>query len=80
MEAANWQEAKTLRAYIAAVEQQPVSGKQLFKHREWSAWARDQADRLDPLTPSPPSILDTPYCRFRELGHFEVLDENGNIT
>lgn len=78
-EANDWQQAQTLRAYIATVEALPVKQKQRSERAAWVQWARDQADRLDPLIASPPSIMDTPRSDYRELGPFEALDENGNI-
>jgi hypothetical protein len=48
--AEQWQQAKLLREYIEAVEQNegPVStGSDLER---WLAWARNEADRIDPLT------------------------------
>ncbi len=77
--AANWQQAQVIRAYIAAVEAQPVTKKQRKERKVWTAWAHDQADRLDPLSVSPPSILDTPHRRYRKLGEFEILNEDGSI-
>lgn len=60
--AAAWREAENLRAYIEAAEERAIrehgrieEGSEL---NHWLKWARQQADRLDPLTPSPPSILD----------------------
>lgn len=50
----NWNESNQLRAYIRAVK------KKHIKSAEWVKWANDQADRLDPLMESPPSILDKP--------------------
>ena len=52
--AADWAESNRLRSYIDAVEN--VHGEKVPP--EWYTWARDQAERLDPLKESPPSILD----------------------
>jgi hypothetical protein len=61
-DAENWDKAKTIRAYIQEIERLASIGKlPLDLDRdveEWLKWARAQADRLDPLTSSPPSILD----------------------
>ncbi len=60
--AANWQKSKQVREYIEAVKKEAirengeiVQGSEMDR---WLKWANDQADRLDPLTESPPSILD----------------------
>jgi len=60
-QAKDWQTSKLIRelietardAYSAAGPIQPDS-----KIAAWIEWATKQADRLDPLKPSPPSILD----------------------
>ncbi len=35
-----------------------ISGKKDQEIEQWVTWATSHADRLDPLKPSPPSILD----------------------
>ena len=61
-EAENWKRSQILREYIAEIEKHKINGElpiNLDKPlAEWLQWAYDQADRLDPLSPSPPSILD----------------------
>jgi hypothetical protein len=57
-EASAWQEAQKLRTYIAAAE--------VFRSAVWAEWASRQADRLDPLVPSPTSILDTPASHYED--------------
>jgi hypothetical protein len=72
----NWKRAQTMREFLAIYrnqldkEQQPIeAGSELEK---WLDWAEQQADRLDPLVQSPPSILD----RANELiGADEESDE-----
>jgi len=61
-ESENWRKSQLVRSYLAEIEQvlskrtQPVeSDSDLAK---WIHWAYQQADRLDPLIKSPPSILD----------------------
>ncbi|MDD5677010.1 MAG: hypothetical protein PHW60_03335 [Kiritimatiellae bacterium] len=61
-QAKNWQASQKLREYIIAVRANAMthgknidSGSDLGK---WLEWAKQQADRLDPLVESPPSILD----------------------
>lgn len=51
-EATAWHRADRIRKYIAAARE---SGA---KDAEWIAWAEREADRLDPLKPTPPSIVD----------------------
>lgn len=58
----NWKRANTLREFLVIYrnqltnEQQPIeAGSELEK---WLDWAEEQADRVDPLVQSPPSILD----------------------
>jgi hypothetical protein len=61
-EAQNWKRSLILREYLTEIERRAGAGEVSFTLEkplaEWLKWARDQADRLDPLTPSPPSILD----------------------
>jgi hypothetical protein len=78
-EAEGWQQAKTIRAYLAAIKVQARSGRAIEGGAEWIAWASDQADRLDPLRPTPPSVLDTPPDQYRAPGLNEYLDEEGTI-
>lgn len=51
-----WHESQRLRAYIQAVAEGPDGQSEAT--RTWVAWATSVADRLDPLAPTPPSILD----------------------
>jgi hypothetical protein len=57
-----WFKSNLIRQFISALESAQEAGDCPFKPqgdlREWLKWARDQADRLDPLKPSPSSILD----------------------
>jgi cell division protein FtsB len=57
-DAAAWRRAEAVRAFAAAraAAGDPDNDADL---REWLAWAGDQADRIDPLRPNPPSVLDT---------------------
>ena len=63
-EARSWTSSQNLRLYIEARRR-----KHLANHGEidpdgefahWLVWATQQADRLDPIAESPPSILDEP--------------------
>lgn len=57
-----WKKSILVRDFINAVEAAaragyyPIEPKEELKN--WLKWASEQADRLDPVTPSPPSILD----------------------
>ncbi|MSN27177.1 MAG: hypothetical protein GJV46_15060 [Geobacter sp.] len=56
-ECAAWHESQRLRAYIrAAYEAGPFDPESPFA--KWLVWASLQADRMDPLKNSPPSVLD----------------------
>ena len=61
-DAAAWSEAEEVRRYITAVRARAeATGQPIDPESEtgrWLAWASNQADRLDPLRESPPSILD----------------------
>jgi hypothetical protein len=56
-----WKKSEDLRQYIAAVMEK-VKNDEAFSVKinaeSWLVWALQQADRLDPLTKSPPSVLD----------------------
>jgi len=58
----NWKRSQILREYIAEIETLKTNGELLINLdrplTEWLKWAKDQAVRLDPLSASPPSILD----------------------
>jgi hypothetical protein len=61
-DAEDWGKSKVIREFIAAVKKERFSGNQVYEVQEdfdsWLRWAKEQADRLDPLTPNPPSVLD----------------------
>jgi hypothetical protein len=61
-EANSWYQSKTLREYIREVERSAAERHGTIEENsemfQWLQWAGQQADRLDPLRPSPPSILD----------------------
>lgn len=63
-EARYWRASQDLRGYIEARKQMQLAiyGRidPESDFARWLAWATQQADRLDPLTESPPSILDEP--------------------
>ncbi|CAB1059842.1 hypothetical protein D1BOALGB6SA_4607 [Olavius sp. associated proteobacterium Delta 1] len=61
-EAENWKLSQILREYIAEIERLSTAGELSLNLEkplaDWLKWAQDQADRLDPMSPSPSSILD----------------------
>ena len=61
-DAENWRKSQLLREYIVEIERLIQAGTCPFQpegdSEDWLKWAKQQADRLDPLTPSPESILD----------------------
>ncbi len=61
-DAENYHKSRLIRDFIAAVENERLKGNPVYvtddDYENWVRWARDQADRLDPLADSPASILD----------------------
>jgi len=60
----NWHQNQRIRQYVEAFREAALNkhgtiepGSDIDK---WITWAIQQADRLDPLVKSPPSILDEP--------------------
>jgi hypothetical protein len=49
----NWYKSRQIREYISAVEEMASSGKYTFNMEggveSWIKWAKEQADRFDPL-------------------------------
>jgi predicted S18 family serine protease len=58
IEVENWHRAAKIRAYIEAVKSKAKENADAASLAEWISWAEQQADRLDPLVESLPSILD----------------------
>ena len=77
--AENWERAQLIRAFVAAIEAQPIRSGGRKKRKAWAKWAYAQADRMDPLCDPPSSVLDTPRWRYRELRWNELLNEDGSI-
>jgi hypothetical protein len=65
-DARDWRQAEEIRAFVAARSRAAPTEK------SWTAWALQQADRIDPLRESPASILDTPEQDYRELPLWEL--------
>lgn len=61
-DAAEWGRAREIREYIEAARRDAVAADGGVKPERaaWIEWALNQADRIDPLKKSPPSILDEP--------------------
>lgn len=63
-QAKSWRASQNLRGYIEARKQAHLAVHGQIEpdgdFARWLIWATQQADRLDPLTASPPSILDEP--------------------
>ena len=61
-DAGNREKSRLIRAFIIDVEKEYSEDNCCYEpatdFKAWAKWARNQADRLDPLTPSPPSIID----------------------
>ncbi|HYV38768.1 MAG TPA: hypothetical protein VE988_23990 [Gemmataceae bacterium] len=53
-----WKEADDLRRFIDAVKRMHGAIEPGSEIAQWLDWATQQADRLDPLRPSPPSTFD----------------------
>ncbi|HEX8481138.1 MAG TPA: hypothetical protein VF650_04470 [Allosphingosinicella sp.] len=70
-QAANWRRAEQIRAYAAAAER-CAGASSTREQAEWAEWARAYADRLDPLRPSPHSVLDTPESEFQPIALWRV--------
>jgi len=70
--ASSWQTSQTLRAFIEATKKAHAAECGSMAHdsefKQWIAWAIQQADRLDPLRESPPSILDEDVSEVEEQG------------
>jgi hypothetical protein len=67
-----WQRARTIRAYVDAVEAKArESGTPDDEWANWMVWACQQADRIDPLCDNPPSVLDTKEEAMRPLSWWD---------
>lgn len=57
-----WRQSQDLRTYVEARTRQHIAERNSDAMDEdfgrWRRWAMDQAERMDPLCPCPPSILD----------------------
>jgi hypothetical protein len=76
-EAASWQQAELIREYIEAVRRHGVpetDSEDRPNVLEWIEWAERQADRIDPLKPSAPSLVDNKEKVIRRL---EAVEGSG---
>ena len=60
--AARWSRAEQIRSFISAARDAAVQNGESVETGsrlgDWIVWAERQADRMDPLKESPPSIID----------------------
>jgi hypothetical protein len=69
-EAIRWERAERIREYVKAVRQdtdRKTNSEEQARILEWVEWAERQADRIDPLMPSPPSLVDDKETVIRGL-------------
>jgi len=69
-EAIRWERAERIRKYIEVVRHDAVQRtdpEERAKALEWVEWAAGQADRIDPLKPSPSSLVDDKETVIRRL-------------
>jgi hypothetical protein len=74
--ATNLERAERIRGLVAAARETALADGQAVEpgaaFGDWLVWAAHQADRLDPLKVSPPSIIDTksaPQPRYVPYGY-----------
>jgi hypothetical protein len=68
-----WQISQKIRAYAAAVEHQAKqSGPLPDDKQKWLEWAREHADRMDPLCESKPSSLNISEEEMRPISIWEM--------
>jgi len=74
--AKDWHRAEILRGFAAAVEEKArqTDGTLPEDKAAWVLRARRIADRVDPLTPNPPSPLDYPDADLRPLYGWETFE------
>jgi hypothetical protein len=74
---ARWSRAEQIRSFICAAREAAIHNGQAVEQGspfgDWVTWAEQQADRLDPLKESPPSIIDqkprTEYAGYYSYGN-----------
>lgn len=55
-----WHQSNRIRQFVSAAHERAImkGNEAPAEHTKWSDWALKQADRIDPLVESPPSIID----------------------
>ena len=55
-----WHQSNRIRQFVSAAHERAImkGNETSAEHTKWSEWALKQADRIDPLVESPPSIVD----------------------
>jgi hypothetical protein len=71
-----WNRAERIRAFVDVVETHPAHQSDAGLPA-WASWARECADRIDPLKDAPPSVLDTPEVDMRPISLWQVEDDAG---
>lgn len=69
-----WNRAERIRAFVDAVERHPDRRSDL-ELPAWASWARECANRIDPLKEAPPSVLDTPKAEMRPISLWQFEDD-----
>ena len=80
-DAIRWHRAERIREYINAVRNDALKkadSEDRAALLEWVTWAEQQADRIDPLKPSLPSLLDDKGKVIRRLEAVEGWSWVGN--
>lgn len=72
--AANWERARRIRGLISAAcdgaQRDGVPAEPGTPFGDWLIWATEQADRIDPLKASPPSIIDSKPSPTPQLSYY----------
>jgi hypothetical protein len=69
-----WNRAERIRAFVDVVQTHPAHRSDPGL-RAWASWARECADRIDPLKDAPPSVLDTPEADMRPISLWQFEDD-----
>lgn len=71
-----WSRAERIGAFVNAVERHPDRRSDPGLPAG-ASWARECADRIDPLKDAPPSVLDTPEADMRPISLWQFEDGEG---
>jgi len=69
-----WNRAERIRAFVKVVEAHPPRQSDAGLPA-WANWARECADRIDPLKDAPTSALDTPEADMRPISIWQFKDD-----